>query len=125
MRIFILLAAISFPALAMNWFDMESGTEYSLLQDFSLPQHERSASILEISKGEKFVLKEIIGLGMGLGLFNFEYKSCPGPSMETEVELIPVKGTSPLVEIGAMLAENCEMWIYVELKDFWTTSLFE
>lgn len=107
----------------MNWFDMETGTEYTVLQSFSLPQKERSGSFLEINKGEKFVLKEIIGLGMGLGLFNFDYKSCPGPAMETDVEVIPVEG-SP-VEVGAMVAENCEMWVYVELKDFWTPSIFE
>ncbi len=125
MRIFILLALISFPSFAGVWFDMEAGKEYSILQSLSLPQRERSGSFLEVVKGEKFVLKEIIGIGMGLGLFNFEYKSCPGPEMETEVEVYPVYGTSPLVEIGAMVAVNCEFWVYVELKDFWTQSLFE
>ncbi len=125
MRLFILLALISFPAFAINWFDMETDTEYTLQQDFSLPQTERSGSILEISKGEKFLLKEKIGMGMGLALFNFKYNNCPGPEMETDVEVIPVNGTSPLIEVGAMVAKGCEMWIYVELKDFWTTSFFE
>lgn len=125
MRLFILLALISFPAFALNWFDMETGTEYTLQQSFSLPQVERSGSMLEITKGEKFLLKEKIGMGMGLALFNFNYNNCPGPQMETDVEVIPVNGTSPLIEVGAMVAEGCEMWIYVELKDFWTESFFE
>jgi hypothetical protein len=125
MRLFILLSLISFSSFAGVWFDMESGKEYSILQGLSLPQRERSGSKLEVIKGEKFRLKEIIGVGMGLGLFNFEYKNCPGPEMETEIEVYPVEGTSPLVEIGAMVAEGCEFWVYVELKDFWTKSLFE
>ncbi len=125
MRLFILLALISFPSFAMNWFDMELGTEYILMQDMSLPQRERSGSMLEVSKGEKFVLKEVVGITMGLMMFNLEYKNCPGPAMETEVEIIPVNGTSPVIEVGAMVAENCELWVYVEGKDFWTNSLFE
>ena len=123
MRLFILLSLVSFQAFAMNWFDMSAGDEYTIQQNMSLPQTERSGSILEIAKGEKFVLKEIIGLGMGLGLFNFDYKNCPGPAMETEVEVIPVEGTP--IEIGAMVASGCELWVYVELKDFWTKSIFE
>ncbi len=125
MRLFILLALISFPSFAMNWFDMELGTEYILMQDMSLPQRERSGSMLEVSKGAKFVLKEVVGITMGLMMFNLEYKNCPGPAMETEVEIIPVSGTSPVIEVGAMVAENCELWVYVEGKDFWTNSLFE
>ncbi len=125
MRTFILLSVISFNAFALDWYDMESGEEYVLQQSFSLPQMERSGSLLKIQKGEKFELKEIIGIGMGmnLGLFNFHYKNCPGPAMETDIEIIPVEGTP--VRVGAMVAENCELWVYVELKDFWTKSLFE
>lgn len=125
MRTFIFLFLISFNALALDWFHMESGKTYTLQQNFQLPQLERSGSILEFSKGDKYLLKEIIGLGMGLGLFNFEYTSCPGPAMETDVEIIPVHGTTPLKEVGIMIAKECEMWVYVELKDFWTKSLFE
>lgn len=125
MRSFILLSLISFNAFAMNWFDMDIRKDYTLLQDISLQQNERSSAMLVLARGEKFHLKEIIGLGMGLGLFNFEYLNCPGPQMETEVDVIPVEGTSPLIEVGAMVAEGCELWVYVELKDFWTKSFFE
>jgi hypothetical protein len=102
---------------------MDTDTEYTIQQNMSLPQTVRSGSILEIMKGEKFLLKEKLGMGMGLALFNFEYKNCPGPEMETDVEVIPVEGTP--IEVGAMVAQGCELWVYVELKDFWTKSLFE
>lgn len=125
MRIFLFLLCFSFNAMAIDWFDMESGKTYKVTQSFELYQEERSGSLLDITKGDPFVLKEIIGLGMGLGLFNFHYVNCPGPAMTTDISIIPVNGTSPLVEIGAMVAEKCELWVYVELKDFWTKSLFE
>ena len=125
MKLFIVLSLLSINAFAGTWFDMEANKEYTVLQSFSLPQEERSGSSLEVTKGDKFVLKEIIGLGMGLGLFNFQYAKCPGPDMVTDIEIIPIDNSAPLVEIGAKAELNCEMWIYVELKDFWTNSLFE
>ena len=124
MRAFILLFLISFNAMAMNWFDMDRGETFTLQQDFQLKQKERSGSMLDFSKGDKFILKGITG-GAGLGLFVFHYPACPGPAMETEIEIIPVIGTAPLKEVGVMVAEGCELWVYVELRDFWTKSLFE
>ncbi len=123
MKLFFFLLLLSSQAFALNWFDLEAGKNYTLKQSFQLPQKERSGSMLEFSQGDVLTLKEIIGLGMGLGLFNFSYPQCPGPQMETDVEIIPVSGTA--TEIGAMAAEGCELWIYVELKDFWTPSLLE
>ncbi|MFL5786387.1 MAG: hypothetical protein ACJ76H_17340 [Bacteriovoracaceae bacterium] len=125
MRLFILLSLISVQAFALDWFDMDTDSEYTIQQNLSLHQKERSGSILEISKGEKFVLKDKVGMGMGLALFNFAYENCPGQQMETEVEEIFVDGTTPVIEVGAMVASGCELWVYVDLHDFWTKSLFE
>ena len=36
-------------------------------------------------------------------LFRFDYKNCPGSDMKTDMEIIPVKNTSPVVEVGAQL----------------------
>jgi len=71
-------------------------------------------------------LKEIMPLSMvNVMLYIFDYKNCPGPAMKTDMEIIPVNGTSPVVEIGAQLEENCELNIYIENKDLMSTSLFE
>lgn len=127
MRALLVLITLLFSAKLLaadlNWFDLETRTEYKLQQNFQLQQLERSRSLIEFSKGEKFLLKEVVGLGMGLGLFNFHYSQCPGPALETDIEIIPVDGTP--VEVGIMVAQGCELWVYVELKDFWTKSLFQ
>lgn len=123
MKTLLALALLTFSlsSLAMNWFDMESGVTYKLTQSMSLPQ-KLNGTILELPAGEPFVLKYVTG-GAGLGILTFHYPKCPGTEMETEVEVIPVKN-SP-VEIGAMVAEGCELWVFVELKDYFTAAIFE
>ncbi len=126
MRLFFILLVISFNALAVDWTELEDGTEYKITQDFQLSQIERSGSKLEISRGDKVALKETVALtAVSVMLYIFDYKNCPGPAMTTEMEIIPVQGTSPVVEIGAQLEEKCELHIYIENKDLMSNSLFE
>jgi hypothetical protein len=126
MRLFIGLMLISVNLFAANWSDLEEKTNYKLTQSFQLPQIERSGSILDIMKGESFVLSEITGLDMiNVSLFTFEYKNCPGIAMKTDMEIIPVNNTSPVVEIGAQVIEGCKLEIFIENKDLMTNSFFE
>lgn len=125
MRLFILLFLVSFQAFAANWSDLDVKKTYKLGQDFQLPQTERSGSLLDFSKGEKVVLKEIIPIaisGYSVILFQFDYKACPGRAMTTSMELVKVLGTS--AEIAVYL-ENCELNVYVDPNDFYSKSLFE
>jgi hypothetical protein len=125
MRLFIGLLLISFNLLASDWSDLEEKQKYILTQSFQLPQLERSGSFMEFTAGDEVVLSEIIGLDtINVVLFKFNYKKCPGPEMKTEMEIIPVKNTSPVVEVGAQL-ENCSLEIFIETKDLMTASFFE
>lgn len=123
MRTFLALAllGLSLNSFAMEWSDLESGMTYKLTQNLSLPQ-KLNRAILELPPGEPFRYKSVIG-GAGLAIFSFDYLNCPGEQMETEVEVIPVKNYP--VEIGAMVAEGCELWVFVELKDYYTPAIFE
>lgn len=126
MRLFLILLGFSFNVLAVEWTELQDGTQYKLTQDFQLSQFERSGSKLDISRGDKVELKESVALSMiNVMLYVFDYKDCPGQSMATEMEIIPVQGTSPVVEIGAQLEDKCELNIYIENKDLMSNSLFE
>jgi hypothetical protein len=126
MRLFIALLFISFNALAISWNDLETSRTYTLTQSFQLPQTERSGSLLDLLQGDKFLLKEVTGLDMiNVSLFTFQLKKCPGPALKTDMEIIPVKNTSPVVEIGAQIAGNCKLEIFIENKDLLTNSFFE
>ena len=117
MRLLIGLLLISFNAFATDWNDLEIDQKYTLQQSFQLPQIEKNKSLIDLMEGEAVVLKEIIGLDMiNVSLFKFEYKNCPGVEMKTDMEIIPVKNTSPVVEVGAEL-EQCMLEIFIENKD--------
>jgi hypothetical protein len=124
MRLFIGLMLLSFNIIAADWTDLELDQNYKLTQSFQLPQLERSRSMIDVMENEEFILKEIIGLDIGVVLFQFNYKNCPGMSLKTDMEIIPVKNTSPVVEIGAQI-EKCVLEIFIENKDLMTTSFFK
>jgi hypothetical protein len=126
MRLLILgLIFLSFSLYAAEWNDLEMDQKYTLTQSFQLPQIERSGSLVDFIQGEEVVLKEIIALDMiKVMLLKFDYKNCPGPDMKTDMEIIPVKNTAPVVEVGAQL-EKCSLEIFIESKDLMSTSFFE
>lgn len=116
----------SATAFAKTWNDLEFLTEYKLTQSFELPQIERSTSLLHFIAGDEFLLKEVTSLPeIKVMVYTFKYKNCPGRAMNTTLEIIPVQATSSMVEVGAQLETNCELNVYVEAKDIFTTSFFE
>lgn len=126
MRLFIGLMLVSLNLFAANWSELEEKTQYKLTQSFQLPQIERSGALLNLMKSEKFVLTQITGLDMiNVSLFVFEYINCPGQSMKTDMEIIPVNNTSPVVEIGAQVTVGCKLEIFIENKDLISNSFFE
>jgi hypothetical protein len=126
MRLFLGLCLLSFQLQAVSWNDLEISNQYKINQQLQLRQIERSGSTLEISAQESFILKEVIGLDMiNVSLYRLQYKNCPGPAMKTEMEIIAVKNTAPVVEVGAQLEENCMLEIFIENRDLMTDSLFE
>jgi hypothetical protein len=126
MRLFLGLCLLSFQLQAVSWNDLEISNQYKINQQLQLRQIERSGSMLEISAQESFMLKEVIGLDMiNVSLYRLQYKNCPGPAMKTEMEIIAVKNTAPVVEVGAQLEENCMLEIFIENRDLMTDSLFE
>jgi len=125
MRLFLGLLLVSIKVFAADWNDLEVRHKYQLTQSFQLPQLERSSALIDLIKGDKVVLSEIVGLDtINVVLFKFDYKNCPGRSMKTEMEIIPVNNTAPVVEVGAQL-QNCSLEIFIETKDLMSASFFE
>lgn len=126
MRFLLLLVLISTQAFATDWYDLVEKTSYKITQSFELTQLERSGAKLEITKGEEVELNEVISLSpVNVILYVFTYKNCPGPAMKTDMEIIAVQGTSPVIEIGAQLEEQCQLNVYIETRDLMSKSIFE
>lgn len=125
MRLFIGLILISFNLFAADWNDLAIQEKYTLNQSFQLPQSERSSSLIDIMQGDEVILSEIIGLDMiKVTLFKFNYLNCPGMELKTEMEIIAVNNSAPVIEVGALL-EKCSLEIFIENRDLMTNSFFE
>jgi hypothetical protein len=125
--ILIFTIFFSISSWATTWSELQTSKNYLLVQDFQLQQLERSRSLIDFSRGEKFLLKDITNLeipGASVTLFTFDYNNCPGPDLSTAMDIITVKDTSPLLEIGAQV-EKCELNIYLETKDLNLKSILE
>lgn len=127
MRLLLGLAlTLSFNTFAADWNSLEIGNTYELKQSFSLPELERSGSSVDFMAGEKVSLRDIYPLDMiKVVLYEFEYANCPGKDIKTDMEIIPVQGTSPVVEAGAQLQQNCILEVFLETHDLYTESLFK
>lgn len=111
--------------MATEWHEMAPGKSYKLSQSFELTQRERSSSMVDFSKGERLVLKEVLSLslpGTSLALYVFDYPKCPGREMTTDMEVIPVEESD--VEASTQL-EDCEVNMYIETKDLYSKSFFK
>jgi hypothetical protein len=126
MRTIIFFLLLCTQALATPWSELVEKHTYELKQNFQLPQLERSNSLLDFSAGEKFELLETTHLGpLNVAIFTFRYEACPGSQMKTDMEIIPVQGSFPVVEVGAQLETGCKLEIYLESRDIPRTSFFE
>jgi hypothetical protein len=120
----LLIASIN--AYSIEWRDLEVLQKYNLKQSFQLPQIERSGSLLDFSEGEQVVLSEKLPLTrLGIMLYMFNYIPCPGNMMKTDMEIIPVQETAPVIEVGVQLETGCELNVYVEIKDLFTRSILK
>lgn len=125
MRLFIALALISLNVFAAEWNDLEANKIYRLSQTFQLQTIDRSRSLLDFRSGERFQLAEVVGLDMiNVTLYSFYLHNCPGQALKTDMKIIPVRATSPVVEIGAQV-DKCRLEIFIENKDVLTKSFFE
>lgn len=127
MRLFVLASLISFSALAANWGDLETGKSQKLTQSFQLKQFERSGSLIDFSEGEVLILKERLTMpfpDVPLELYIFNYPNCPGSDMRTDMDIVAVKDSSPVVEVGVQL-DSCLVNMLIESKNLSSKSIFE
>lgn len=119
MKFFFTLLLLSSSVFAGSWQDLEVLHSYKLNRDFQLRQTERSHALMDFSKGDEVVLKDILPLSnISVMVYVLKYVPCPGAALETELEMI-----TP--EVGAQLESGCELNLYVEVKDLLRASILE
>lgn len=128
MRLFFVLLLFSFNSWgAVEWASLKKGQTYELSQSFKLAKYDGSTEFLEFKMGDRVELLEVLPLDIAFPViaYIFKYQNCSSPEASTALEIIPVQGTSPVVEIGAQLESGCELTFYNETKDSFYSSIFE
>ncbi len=126
MRTFLALVLLSFNAIAgaVEWTDLTPGGVYRITQGAVLPVRGGQGRTVQVRPGDFYRLKQVEPLVSNVILFSFDIKNCPGPNLQSEMTILPVQGTNPVVEVGFQLEKSCQMWIFLEGKDTWTKSIF-
>jgi len=125
MFLLIMLSLVMTEVNASTWLNLQESKNYQLTQNISLPQTERSGSLLSLSQDDVFSLKTLERSSDNLMVYTFQQQVCPGPQMRTSLEIIPVQETSPMVEVGAQFIEDCELKIFISDQDLHSTSIFK
>ncbi len=125
MRSLLVLFVVVFSSqvFASSWNDLEIGQDYTLSQELNL-KFKSNNDVFNIPSGTAVNLYDMLPLDMiNVVLYQFKLPKCPVNDFETEMEIIPVQETSPLVEIGAQVASNCLLEIFIETKDIYSSSI--
>jgi hypothetical protein len=108
-----------------KWSDLEKNKKYSTNRVISL---EKEGYKLELPKNSKIELVEAMSLPMiKVELLKFDISEfCNDGESISDIKLIDIKQPSGLiVTVGADLAEDCVMEMFVESKDVYTNSIFK
>ncbi len=114
-----LVILFSSQLLALDWYDFELGTTFKLDKEIVFAKEG-----ITLKKGEHFQLDDIITLPISVSVFQFEVNNCPGENVSTEMIIIDPTFNAGDPSVGVQLQEGCLLEVYVELKDYFTKSLF-
>ena len=121
-----LIYIISFFVISFNshaartWANISIEDSVFLAKDLQIVNSELSFNRSARLKITEISLMEMINVY----LFKAKAETCSLPEATSELELYYVSQSSGKTTIGIELLKNCILEIYVEKKDFRTTSLF-
>lgn len=119
-----ILLSFSFSAFAISWNDLVLGETYELNQEIILKSNSPGSALYHIPVGTKLTHSDLVPLDMiNVMLYKFDLPQCPGNEFKAEMEIVPVNGTTPVVEVGVDIAEGCQVEFFFETKDIYTTSI--
>lgn len=122
-----LLVLISTSAFAktISWSDLTPNKTYTLTQEINL---EKATDKVSLPENADLKLQEKMSLPMiKVELYKFDIsKYCADSEFTTDISLIDIKQAGgKVVTVGADVAEECLLEVYVETTDLYSTSIFK
>lgn len=125
--IFALIIAVSSNlcfSSTIAWNDLRLQTNYTLNQDIILTLDEKEF-IIPIKTKLTLVEDSILHM-IKVRLQKFKLLKCPSHNLSTDLELVTVlQSNNSEKSVGANLAKNCILEVYIELEDQFTNSFFK
>lgn len=122
--VLVLLISVNAFSAVKNWNDLVINQIYKIDQTIELEKN-LSNIIVPVNANLKFVEKLPMPM-IKVDLYKFDISSyCSDQEFSSEIKLIDIKQPSgKIITIGADVAEDCILEIFVETKDTYTQSLF-
>jgi hypothetical protein len=107
-------------ANALEWGDLELYERYTLKEDIVFP------GVIDFKKGDSFDFYDRIGGNNLVMYFQFHSVKCENPDLTSEMILMnpSPEDTARDRTIALQLEEGCNIGIWVEVRDYYSPSLF-
>ena len=119
--IFLLTFIFSTSIFAANlqWYDLEIYNRYTLQKDIVFSDE------IIFKAGSEFDILDFVAGGTPMAFFEMHYNGCHNPDQTAEMMVIELKHeNNKTVKIVVELKVGCNLGVYVQLKDFFTESIF-
>lgn len=107
-------------AEVLTWNDLDFDQHLQLLQKITFE------NAVELPRGANFALinrEPLSAPGVSLVLFTFKASVCNMPAQEAELTIVEI-ATRPDYSVGVELQRDCALIVYVEAKDYYSSSFF-
>jgi hypothetical protein len=121
----ILLISSNVYANSKAWSDLLTDNSYNITTQMIL---EKNTTKIELPLGANLKLQEKISLSMiKVELLKFDVSEyCSDSNFTTDISLIDIKqANGKVVTVGADIAEDCLLEVYVETSDYYSISFFK
>jgi hypothetical protein len=105
---------------ALKWGDLELNSTYHLKQEINFD------GVAKFKAGDSFEVLDSISEDGPVIVFLMHFKECQNPDLTSEMILVnPMpEDTSRDRSVGIELKSGCNLQIYLEPRDFYSSSLF-
>jgi hypothetical protein len=121
----ILLISTNVYANSKTWSDLVIDNSYNITTQMIL---EKNTTKIELPLGANLKLQEKISLSMiKVELLKFDVSEyCSDSNFTTDISLIDIKqANGKVVTVGADIADDCILEVYVETSDYYSISFFK
>ena len=104
----------------LEWGDLDLNQRYQLNQNINIE------NVISYKMGDKFEMLDRIGGEIPVIYFQMHSVKCENPNLTSEMILINPnpKDTSTDRTIAIQLEENCNLGMWVEVKDYYSPSIY-